>query len=133
MTGYPALSQRKAAVATLRRVDDQRVGAAFRAVRIRRGWTQREFGQRRGTSGSLISLIERGHFETLSLKVLRRVAATLDIRLDLSFRVRAGDIERLLNAGHAALHEALARHLDECPGWIHAPEVSFAGTSLRSK
>ena len=31
-----------------------------------------------------------------------------------------------MNAGHAALHEALARHLARLPGWVHAPEVSFA-------
>jgi hypothetical protein len=31
-----------------------------------------------------------------------------------------------MHAGHAALHEAVARYLNGVPGWIHSPEVSFA-------
>ncbi|CAN5826325.1 hypothetical protein BH24CHL6_BH24CHL6_00280 [soil metagenome] len=107
-------------------MDDQRVGAAFRAARIRRGWTQRELGRKCGVSASLVSVVERGHLERLSLRVLRRVAAGLEISLELRARSRGGELERLLNAGHAALHEELARYLDLLPGWVHAPEVSFA-------
>jgi len=107
-------------------VDDQRFGAAVRAVRIRRGWTQAELGRRAGVSASLISLIERGHLETISLRVLRRVAAALEIRLELTARLRTGDLDRILNAGHAHLHEELARHFNAAPGWLQAPEVSFA-------
>jgi transcriptional regulator with XRE-family HTH domain len=107
-------------------MDDQRTGAAFRAVRIRRGWIQRELARRCGVSASLISLLERGHLDAVSVRVLRQVAGVLEIRLDLVARMRTGDLDRLLNAGHAALHEELARHLDRLSGWVHAPEVSFA-------
>jgi transcriptional regulator with XRE-family HTH domain len=41
-------------------MDDIRVGAAFRAVRIRRGWRQQDVADRAGVSRALISLIERG-------------------------------------------------------------------------
>lgn len=57
---------------------------------------------------------------------MRRVAAVLEIRLDISAWMPSGAVDRLLNAGHAALHEELARYLDRLPGWVHAPEVSFA-------
>lgn len=107
-------------------MDDQRVGAALRAVRIRRGWTQRELALRCGVSPSLVSLIERGHLESVTVRALRRVAGALDVRLELLARMRGGELERIINAGHAALHEDLARHLDGLPGWIHAPEVSFS-------
>lgn len=107
-------------------VDDQRAGAAFRAVRIRRSWTQRELARKARVSASLVSLIERGHLETLSVRVLRRVATALDIRLDLSLWLRGGDLDRIMNAGHAALHEHLARYLGSIPGWLQSPEVSFA-------
>jgi hypothetical protein len=40
--------------------------------------------------------------------------------------MRTGDLDRIANAGHAAMHEELARHLDELPNWIHTPEVSFS-------
>ena len=42
-------------------------------------------------------------------------------------RWRAGDLDRLLNRGHSALHESVARMFrDELPAWVLAPEVSFA-------
>src|SRR5918998_1134234 len=107
-------------------MDDQRLGGAFRAVRIRRAWTQRALGARSGVSASLVSLVERGHLDRVSVRVLRRIAAALEVRVDIVARWRGGELERLLNAGHAALHEALARHLADLPGWIHAPEVSFS-------
>jgi len=107
-------------------MDDQRVGAALRAVRIRRGWTQIDLGHRCGLGKSTVSQIERGHLDHVSLPALRRVAAALDVRLDLNVRLRHGELERLLNSGHAALHESLGRFLTNLPGWLHAPEVSFA-------
>lgn len=107
-------------------MDDQRVGAAFRAIRIRRRWTQLELAERCDVSAGLISLIERGHLDKVSVRVLRRVAAALELTIQLNVRSRGGDVDRLLNAGHAALHEELALHLDSLPGWVHAHEVSFA-------
>ncbi len=60
------------------------------------------------------------------MAVVRRVAQALGIRLDLVVRWRAGDLDRLLNAGHAALHEEIARYLGTLPDWLQAPEVSFS-------
>jgi hypothetical protein len=48
------------------------------------------------------------------------------VRIEYTVRLPHGELERLLNAGHAAMHEALARHLSALPDWLHAPEVSFA-------
>jgi transcriptional regulator with XRE-family HTH domain len=103
------------------------VGAAIRAVRIRRGWRQQDLADAAGVSRSTISRLERGHLGPLSLDVLRRVAAALDIRLELIARWRAGDLDRLLNARHSALHELVARHFRRrLPDWVLAPEVSFS-------
>lgn len=107
-------------------MDDQGVGIAFRAARLRKGWTQQELGARCGLSHGLISLIERGHLDSVSLRAVRRVARELDILVVLRLRSRGGDVDRLVNAGHAALHEELARYLDMLPDWLHAPEVSFS-------
>ncbi len=46
--------------------------------------------------------------------------------MDITLRLPHGELDRLLSEGHAALHEELARYLDRLPGWVHAPEVSFA-------
>jgi hypothetical protein len=73
-----------------------------------------------------VSRIERGHLGTLSLDCLRAVTATLDIRVDVLGRWRAGDLDRLLNARHSRLHESVARAFRDLPEWITAPEVSFA-------
>lgn len=80
-----------------------------------------------GVSQATISRVERGHVGSLSVDTLRRIAAALDIRLDLVARWRAGDLDRLLNARHSRLHEAVARTFPRAyPGWILAPEVSFS-------
>jgi len=107
-------------------MNDQRVGAAFRVVRIRRGWRQSDVASRARVSPSLISLVERGHTGALTLDSLRRVAATLDIRLDVLPRWRGGDLDRLLNSRHAALTESVAAWLTGLSGWVVAPEVSFS-------
>jgi hypothetical protein len=70
--------------------------------------------------------MERGHFDRAALSVLRRVAAELDVRVDLVARWRGGDLGRLVNARHSALHEAAARYLGSFPGWTIVPEVSFS-------
>ena len=114
-------------VARLRLVNDQTLGAVFRSVRRRLGWRQSDVAGKARVSQPTVSRIERGHVGTLTTGTLRRVAAVLDIRLDLTPRWRAGDLDRLINAGHSALHEDVAgRFARELSDWIAAPEVSFS-------
>lgn len=77
-------------------------------------------------SQATVSRIERGHIGPLSTEALRAVCAVVDIRLDLVARWRAGDLDRLLNARHSALHESVARAFRLTPGWVVKPEVSFS-------
>ena len=108
-------------------MDDARFGSAVRAVRLKRGWRQRDLAERADISTSTISRIERGHPGTLSLDTIRAVSSALDIRVELTARWRAGDLDRLVNAKHSALHDLVAEMFhDELPAWILAPEVSFA-------
>lgn len=106
-------------------VDDGRVGAAFRAIRLRRGLRQVDVAAQAAVSRGLVSLIERGRVDAATLRALRRVAKVLDIRVDLVARWRGGELDRLLNARHAALADAVAAYLRSL-GWEVAPEVSFA-------
>lgn len=41
-------------------------------------------------------------------------------------RWRGGELDGLLNSGHAALHEHVAGLFEALPAWTAAPEVSFA-------
>jgi transcriptional regulator with XRE-family HTH domain len=108
-------------------MDDARFGSVIRLVRQRRGWRQRDLEERSGVSQTVISRMERGHLGAQSVDDIRAVAGALDIRVDLVPRWRAGDLDRLLNSGHSALHESVARMFrDELPGWVLAPEVSFS-------
>lgn len=97
----------------------------MRAVRHRRGWRQVDVAARAGVSHTLVSLVERGHCDQMSLSALRAVAATLDVRLDLVPRWRGGELDRLLNARHAVLASHVIVLLQR-DGWQVVPEVSFA-------
>ena len=108
-------------------MDDFRLGTVIRLVRQARGWRQDDLSEKSGVSQSAISRIERGQIGPQSVDSVRAVAAALDIRVDLVPRWRGGDLDRLLNRRHSALHESVARIFrDELPSWMLAPEVSFA-------
>ena len=107
-------------------MNDQQVGAAFRAIRIRRPLRQLDVATMAEVSTATISRFERGHFDHLSLATMRRVAAVLDIRLETVARWRGSDLDRVVNARHAALHESVAQAFSRLDGWEARPEVSFA-------
>ena len=71
-------------------------------------------------------MAERGQMDGLTLGLLLRIAAALEIQLDLRPRWRGGDLDRLLDAKHAALGERVAAYMARVPGWVIVPEVSFA-------
>lgn len=105
-------------------MDDQRVGLAFRRVRLRRNDRQRDVAGRAGISTSAYSLLERGHLDAATLGSIRAAAAALEIRIDVVARWRGGDLDRLLHGRHAAISEQVARRLRNA-GWDVVPEVSF--------
>jgi transcriptional regulator with XRE-family HTH domain len=97
-------------------MEDIRVGAAVRAVRKRRGWRQQDVATRAGVSRSFISLVEHGHLDRVPLRTIRRIAAVLDIRIDIVARWRGGELTGLARhsagrgSGHALLDCRLALH-----------------------
>lgn len=103
-----------------------RIGAALRAVRVRRRWRQSDVAARAGVSRATVSLAERGHLGRMPLDTIRRMAQVLDVRLDLVARWRGGELHRLLHARHSALHESVAVYLASLAEWQFLPEVSFA-------
>ena len=60
------------------------------------------------------------------MKAVRCVAEPLDIRVDIIGRWRGGDLGRLINSGHAAMHEVMAGLFGSLPDWVSEPEVSFS-------
>lgn len=106
-------------------MDAFRLGAVFRAVRIRKRWRQVDVAMAARVSQAMISRIERGHLRRLSIDALLRVAEALEIRIDWAPKWRGGDLDRMLNAGHASLHETVARLFAGTP-WFLSPETTFA-------
>jgi transcriptional regulator with XRE-family HTH domain len=102
------------------------VGHVVRTLRVRRGWRQQDLARRARVSRSTVARIERGQLRGISLERLRRVLEALDARLDLAARWNAGDLDRLLNARHSAMHELVATTFRELGDWETAPEKSFS-------
>jgi transcriptional regulator with XRE-family HTH domain len=77
-------------------------------------------------SKSTISRIERGHLGGLQLTTIRAVAEALEIRIEVLPRSRGADLDRIVNAKHAALTEAVVTWLGDYAGWLVRPEFSFS-------
>ena len=109
-----------------RSMDDQQAGNALRTIRIRKRWRQEDLSARAGVSRASVGRIERGQLASVPLGTIRRLATALDARFDTIVRWQGGDLGRLLNARHAAMHEAMARMFTSLDGWETEPEVSFS-------
>jgi transcriptional regulator with XRE-family HTH domain len=106
-------------------VDSLRLGSVIRALRLRHGWRQTDVARRAGVSTSTVSRAERGRFDELTVASVPAVARALDVRVEWNAWWRGGELTRMLNAGHAAMHELVVRDLTVL-GWMIAPEVSFS-------
>jgi transcriptional regulator with XRE-family HTH domain len=107
-------------------MNDHRVGTSLRAIRHRKKLRQVDVAARAGTSATMVARVERGSLANIPVGSVRRVAEALDARLDLVVRWHGGDFDRLINARHAGMHEAMAREFRAFPGWMAEPEVSFS-------
>jgi transcriptional regulator with XRE-family HTH domain len=105
-------------------MDDQRTGRIFREVRIKRGWRQIDVAVAAKTTQSVISDLERGRLEQVSLTTLRRIGRALDIRVGVQAWWRGGEVDRLLDRGHASLVEHVVRRLTAL-GWEPSVEFGF--------
>jgi len=82
----------------IRAVDDVRVGAVLRALRIRRDLRQVDVARMASVSRSVVSLVERGYLARTNVASLRSIAGVLEATIDLVPRWRGAEIDRLLNA-----------------------------------
>lgn len=104
---------------------DRSLGKVVRALRLRLGWRQLDLARRAGVSRRLISKLERQGPAGFTVRTLRRICEPLDIDLHVYGRWRGGELDRLLDAGHAAL-QALFKSQLETAGWIVHVEVTFS-------
>ena len=106
-------------------MDDARIGRGVRRLRHRRSWTQEDLAGRCGESQDAVSRVERGHLADMPLRRVRSIARALDAEVVISLRWRGGDMDRLMDEGHAVLLGSIAQLL-EASGWITRSEVSYS-------
>jgi transcriptional regulator with XRE-family HTH domain len=107
-----------------RTVDSVRFGLAVRSLRRRRHWTQAELARRAGCSRSAVARVERAEADRFTVRFLERLLAALDARVLVRVLWRGEDLDRLLDADHAALVEKAASML-AATGWVVRLEVTF--------
>jgi transcriptional regulator with XRE-family HTH domain len=110
----------------LARMDDQHVGRALRAVRIRKGLRQIDCATAAGVSQDTVSRLERGLLSSMTLERIRAIGEAVGMLLELEPRWQGGELDRLLGARHSALHEAVARRFGTLGGWTLVPEATFS-------
>jgi transcriptional regulator with XRE-family HTH domain len=105
-------------------VQDVELGGTIRALRHRRGWRQVDLARRAGVSASLVGCVERGQVEGVSIRSVRKVAASLGVRLGWDAGYRGAELARLCDADHAGVADMMLRRLRH-GGWLAEAEVSF--------
>ncbi len=106
-------------------METQRAAQAFRAVRRHLRLRQADVAARAGVSQQHVSDLERGQISAMSVEDVGRLCEALDIRAVLTVSWRGGQLDRLLDEGHAALAGACASMLAPL-GWEVLSEVTFS-------
>jgi transcriptional regulator with XRE-family HTH domain len=89
----------------------ERLGRICRLVRVRQRMTQAMVAARAGVTRATVSHVERGRAGAVRLDALEAIMSALGARIDLRVMWRGPELDRLLDAGHAALAGAIKRRL----------------------
>src|SRR5262245_59339885 len=101
-----------------------RIGRIVRTLRRRRGWRQLDLARRAGVSQQTGSRIERGRIGEVSFVTLERLLRELEAELELNVRWRGGEIDRVVDEGHAHLVATTIQRLEQ-DGWMEVAEVTY--------
>jgi transcriptional regulator with XRE-family HTH domain len=105
-------------------VEDDAIGHAIRSIRRKAGLRQVDLAERTGVSQSVISRIECGDVDDVTVATLRRVGAPLQVRISVALRWRSGDLFALRDEVHARIVGEVTRLLRD-DGWEVWPEATF--------
>ena len=105
-------------------MNDIRAGRLIAAVRIHLELRQQDLADLASVSQKVVTLLERGRIEEVSVRNQRRVCAALGIESELDLRWRGGLGDRLIDRVHASIVEAVTAVLVRA-GWEVLPEFTF--------
>ena len=105
-------------------MDDRRLGMAVRARRHQRGWRLTDLAAAAGVGATSCSLLERGGADRLTVRTARAICAAVDLRLAWDVGWQRQEVDRMLDADHAALGSHVVRRIASW-GWTTRAEVSF--------
>lgn len=106
-------------------MDDVRAGLILRSLRRRARLRQIDLGRRTGISQQTVSRLERGDFDTFSLRTICAIFEKAGAEYRAEVRWRGAEVDRLLDDAHASLVGATATSL-RTSGWDVALEVTFS-------
>jgi len=101
-------------------------------MRLRQGLRQQDVGMKASVSRSAVSLLERGRVERLPVRRVEAILAALGARLDARVSWSGTDLDRLIDAGHAALSASVKQRLEGW-GWVVRVEVSYSHFGERGR
>ncbi len=109
-----------------------KLGRIVRMLRIRQRLTQVALAAKAGVSRRTVSLVERNRADELPLRVIDAIVNALGARLDVRLFWHGPELDRLLDADHAALAALLKPRLESW-GWIVRVEVSYSRFGERGR
>jgi transcriptional regulator with XRE-family HTH domain len=102
-----------------------RLGRVGRAIRLRSRLTQADVAGRARLSRSTVSLFERGKWDGLTARAIEAIVGALGARLDTRLSWNGPEMDRLIDANHAALSASVKRRLERW-GWLVRVEASYS-------
>jgi transcriptional regulator with XRE-family HTH domain len=106
-------------------MDDVAIGRTLRSIRVRLRLRQADLAARTGLSQQLVSLLETGGLDHVSVRTARAVARALGAELVVTVRWRGAELDRVRDEDHARIVAAVAALLESL-GWVVQPEVTYS-------
>jgi transcriptional regulator with XRE-family HTH domain len=100
------------------------VPRSIRALRLRKDWSQALLADRAGVSREAVSRMERGELAGMTIARVDKIATALGASVSVQVRWQGEQLDRLVDALHAALQQAVAELLIGI-GWLVRVELSF--------
>jgi transcriptional regulator with XRE-family HTH domain len=106
-------------------MDDVAIGRLLRSIRVQLRLRQADVAGRARMSQQLVSVVELGALEHVSIPALRRLARAIGAEVVITVRWRGAEVDRLRDEDHAQVVGRVVPLL-EAAGWLTRTEVTYS-------